>query len=79
MLLYDADEYSKLLEMEFLQPGSRTSGNCSECWYNLSQCQTFQKLNMVESYLWQECDTFESLRLEYGHNGLDDGVMVIIQ
>ena len=79
MLLDDTDEDSKLLKMEFLQPGCRTSGNCSECWYYLSQCQTFQWLKMDESYLWQECNTFESLRLEYGHNGLDNGVMVIIQ
>lgn len=27
-------------------------------------------------YLWQECNTFESLSLEYGHDGLDDSMMV---
>lgn len=36
MLLDDADENSKLLEMELLKSGCGTSGDCSKRWYNLS-------------------------------------------
>lgn len=68
MILDDADEDGKLLEVELLDPsGSRGTRHCSKSRDDLrSKCQWSNDCDdsSVGPYLWQERHTFQTLRLE---------------